>query len=160
MGGLYGAFIVNPVPISATTDALGVYVYSEPIPKTLHAIVREVLVLSHIMLEAPQKVIPGVKGGTFSLVDEAGSEGFSNSSLSLSYLSRAYGSNMPLDAVYYNSTLTDVWLTNGQYQPTLTLQPGEWRVLDIVVASADRMVELELRSAVGYGEGELACDVS
>jgi FtsP/CotA-like multicopper oxidase with cupredoxin domain len=161
MGGLFGAFIVEPTPVSATADVNGTYLYSAPLPKTLSSIQRKILVLSHIMLEPPNKSIPSVKGGAFSLVDEAGKEGFSNSSLSFSYLSKAYGSALPVNASYKSeASPRDVWLVNGQYQPTLTLQPGEWRVLDIVVASADRIVELEVRTAVGYGKGRLACDVS
>lgn len=161
MGGLFGAFIVEPTPITATADANGTYQYTAPLPKTLQAIRRQVVVLSHIMADRPTKSIPSVKGGTFSLIDEAGSDGFANSSLSFTYLSKAYGSTLPVDASYRgNTSLRDVWLVNGQYQPTLALQPGEWRVLDIVVASADRIVELEVRTAVGYGEGSLACDVS
>lgn len=169
LGGLVGAFIVDPVGVTGTLHN-GTLVQTTPLPKALDAIVRRVVVFSHTMLEAPRKTIPGVVKNTFSLIDEPGSAGFSNSSLSYIYLSRAYGSKMPLNASYnatlYNNTaqagrhLSDVWLTNGQYQPTLTLQPGEWRVLDVVVASGDRMLELEVRTAVGYGKGTEACDVS
>ena len=176
MGGLYGAFIINPTPITGTVVAGAavnnedLYLLSYSIPKSLHAIVRQILVFSHIMLEKPIKPISGVRGNTFSLIDEAGSEGFSNSSLTYSYLSQAYGSQIPLN-IHYNTTTStnttptavvhrDIWLTNGQYQPTYTMQPAEWRVLDIVAASADRILELEVRTMVGYGKGSQACEVS
>lgn len=160
MGGLFGAFVIEPAATSATKDANGVYSYTTALPKTLEAIVRYVVVFSHIMLQPPQIHIEGVRGETFSLIDEDGSEGFSNSSLSYTYLTQAYGSALPVQASFNGTTITDAWLTNGQYQPTLTLQPSEWRVLDIVVASGDRMLELEVRTEVGYGAGSLACDVS
>lgn len=160
MGGLFGAFVVEPTATSATKDNNGVYTYTTSLPKTLEAIVRHVVVFSHIMVQPPQIHIEGVRGETFSLIDEDGSEGFSNSSLSFTYLTQAYGSTLPVHASFNGTNITDAWLTNGQYQPTLTLQPSEWRVLDIVVASGDRMLELEVRTAVGYGAGSLACDVS
>jgi hypothetical protein len=95
-------------------------------------------------------------------MDNLGS--FASSSLSFSYLSREFGSTLPIDPVYYpvNHTTTtttttsssqgiasdivrDTWLVNGQYQPTLHLQPGEWRIMDILAASGDRILEIEIK---------------
>ena len=169
LGGLHGAFIVDPVPTTAVV-VNNTLSYTSSLPQGLDAIVRRVVVFSHVMLEPVRKTIPGVQNGGYALIDEAGKEGFSNSSLSFTYLSRAYGSQIPVLPMYnaslFNNTalngtiLSDVWLTNGQYQPTLTMQPGQWHVLDIVVASGDRILELELRTRVGFGKGSAACDVS
>jgi FtsP/CotA-like multicopper oxidase with cupredoxin domain len=159
-GGLFGALIIDPAGITATYGVNNTLTYTAPLPKTLNAVLRRVVVFSHVMLEPVHKDIPGVQKGDFSLIDEAGKQGFTNSSLSYTYLSKAYGSRMPINASYNGTALSDVWLANGQYQPTLTLQPGEWRILDIVVASGDRIIELEVRTQVGFGVGSSVCDVS
>eukprot|EP01035_Chromulina_nebulosa_P029923 gene29923-39723_t len=110
-------------------------------------------------------------------MDEAGS--FSSSSLSLSYLSQEFGSSIPINPVYYpinhttssttigassvsSSIVTDAWLVNGQYQPTLYLQPGEWRIMDILAASGDRILEIEIKPYIGnpnIWNNDYSCDV-
>ena len=45
-----------------------------------------------------------------------------------------------------------MWLVNGYYQPQLRVYPNEWRVLDIYIASGDRIVELAMKSTIGYIE--------
>jgi len=152
MGGLFGALIIEP---SLKQQYL--------IPASFSSIDRQLLVLSHVLLQPPTLSIPGVTKGGFSLLDE----GFSNSSLSYTYLSQAFGSMLPINPAIHNnninnrhySSFTDAWFTNGDYQPTYTIQPGEWKILDVLVASSDRIVELELRDSVGFNAGNLACDV-
>jgi hypothetical protein len=81
------------------------------------------------------------------------------SSWSLTYLSRISGSQLPLHTNYHTSSasllasrssdsvISDFWLVNGQYQPQLTVAPKEWRILDVMVASADRVVSLLLTTS-------------
>ena len=150
MGGLFGALVIQE-PEGASTSLL---------PAALQAVDRQLLVLSHVMVAPDDLIISGVRGETFSLVDE----GLGNSSLSLSYLTRAFGSNIPLDITLVpidnnGTTITDAWFTNGMFQPTYSIKPGEWRIFDILVASGDRIIELELRTELGFGAGDLACEV-
>ncbi len=54
--------------------------------------------------------------------------------------------------------IQDVWLTNGLYQPILgavgsPVRPKEWVILDLLVASGDRHLELELRDEIGVNAG-------
>ena len=51
------------------------------------------------------------------------------------------------------SAIKDVWLTNGQYQPSLSTNPEQWLLVDLLAASSDRHLEVELRDAVGYNSG-------
>lgn len=63
---------------------------------------------------------------------------------------------MSLDAVVGADAITDVYLTNGQFQPTLTVAPGAWTRLEVLNAVGDTYVELELRSEVVLGGTGLA----
>lgn len=145
MGGLFGALVVEYPPSKVL------------LPDTLAAIDRQLLVLSHIMATKSSLQLEGVRNEGYSLVDE----GYKNSSLSFEYLSNASGSTLPMNLTLHVDELqTDVWLTNGQYQPTYTMQPGEWRIFDLLVASGDRIVELELRTDIGYAAGLSAVDAA
>ncbi|KAK3233393.1 hypothetical protein CYMTET_56307 [Cymbomonas tetramitiformis] len=65
---------------------------------------------------------------------------------------------MPLDAnVYSSPEISDAYDTNGQYQPYLNMQPGEWHRFDVVNAVADVFLELEIRDAVNAGS--TACEM-
>jgi len=153
MGGLFGALVVLPHTVTSDKPA--------DIPESITAMQRSVLVFSHIMLDKSTQFIPGVIGNTYSDADDD----YATSALSYIYLSAEFGSTLPVSATYYpvhNSTLTDAWLTNGQYQPTLTLQPGEWHILDMLVASGDRIVEVEVKPYMANANiwnDDFSCDV-
>jgi FtsP/CotA-like multicopper oxidase with cupredoxin domain len=164
MGGLAGAFVVGPEQPRAVVSPNGTTAIIYAVPREFLSLTRTLVTLTHVMVQRVSQQIPGVVDDNFSLIDEPGAEGFANSSLSFPYLSAIYGSTLPTQVQLNASavpatTRPDVWLTNGQYQPYYALQPNEWRLIDVVVASGDRMVELEVRTAVGYGAGEHACEV-
>jgi FtsP/CotA-like multicopper oxidase with cupredoxin domain len=127
MGGLVGAVIVQPFNLA--TD----------IPLSMGLMSRQVLVLSHFMADTTENLV----GGT------AQDEAF-DSSLSYTRLSAMAGSTLPLLPSYTNPVTRDAWFTNGQYQPTRTILPGQWLIFDILVASGDRMIELELTSSSSF----------
>ena len=56
---------------------------------------------------------------------------------SYSRLSNESGSTMPINPTFSNNKIHNAWFTNGQYQPTKSMQPGEWVIFDIVAASGD-----------------------
>ena len=108
---------------------------------------RKLLLLSHVMMDnndiTPKKRLPSL-------------DNFAT--WSYSQLSQLTGSGMNQRVSYQDDSVRDVWLVNGQYQPTLTVSPGEWVVLDIVCASGDRILEIELRTGIGSNSGTSACD--
>jgi hypothetical protein len=59
---------------------------------------------------------------------------------------------MTLNAVVGSAGISDVYLTNGQYQPKLTIAPGQWVRLEMVNAVGDTFIEVELRDAVTLGQ--------
>lgn len=83
----------------------------------------------------------------------------SNDIWSYSRLSNEAGSTMPINPTYLNNNIHNAWFTNGQYQPTKSMQPGEWVIFDIVAASGDRILEIEIRDDVGLSNGEQVCDM-
>ena len=118
--------------------------------------------MSHLMLDKSIDRIDGVLGGGFSHMDED----YYSSSLSLSFLSRECGSQLPMLPQYrslslltHNSSdrIADGWFVNGQFQPTLPIQPGEWRLLELLAASGDRILEVELTSSPM--RSSLVCDL-
>lgn len=136
MGGLFGAVIIEEMD----TALFPTYFTSVP---------RKTIVLSHLFVETNNSMhLPNIPNThRFSLQDED----FETSSLSLKYLSRAFGSRIDLNVSYSNTSnfhTTDVWLVNNLFQPTYVTTPGAWVIFDIVVASGDRIVELEMRSAL------------
>ena len=168
MGGLVGAVVVEP---SGTLQAISTLLLHtlrrrsltmthdvqtsrfcvlddqlEAMPPFFSSVPREVLVLTHIYAERDDAL------------------GYS-ASINNSYaeLARKAGLALPMDfrftAANNGSQIVDAWFCNGQYQPVMALPLAEWRVLDIIVAAADRMVELELKDAVGNSAGAASCDV-
>ena len=55
--------------------------------------------------------------------------------------------------------LRDVWLVNGQYQPRIEVQPGDWKIFNILAASGDRHLELEIRDEAGANAGNRRCQM-
>lgn len=153
MEGLVGALHVHPRDV---TD----------LPQYLRGqLPTHEVVLSHVMLGQNSKDTSEM-ALSIGVTPEA-SDAFS-SSWSLQRLHEAAGSSLDLGPVYYpmssaasrqyagnavSSVIKDVWLTSGKYQPTLSLFPSGWTIFDILCASGDRHVELELRDAVGYNAG-------
>ena len=133
MGGLIGSLTVSP---------------SEPsdIPIEIASMTRMNLIFSHINLDSNKTKVNLVDGA----VDI----------FSYQRLSDKLKSSLPVDATFADSTVRDLWLTNGQYQPTHTMRPGEWQVFDMLAASGDRILEIEIRTAVGTSNGNYACDVN
>jgi FtsP/CotA-like multicopper oxidase with cupredoxin domain len=137
LGGLSGAFVVEALDREA-----------ELIPAELQRMTKQLLVLSHIMVDKPSRAIDIAASGTWDAVD--GNSSFLSDSLSLQYLSDYYGSLLPLDVSYgtprlFDYPISDYWATNGQYQPTHTIQPGEWVLYDLLSLSSDRQLEGAVR---------------
>jgi FtsP/CotA-like multicopper oxidase with cupredoxin domain len=114
---------------------------SNTIPATLRAMKRKTLVFTHMMLDG----------------DDSALDPFT--CLSYSTLSTNTGSTLPIDPVYLNSSIKDAWFVNGQYQPTNSMSPGEWQIFDMVAASGDRILELEIRTDIGRDRGASACNI-
>jgi len=64
-------------------------------------------------------------------------------------LSNYLGSQIPINPVYIDNSVRDAWFVNGQYQPTQNLYPGEWHIFDMICASGDRILEIEIRTDIG-----------
>ena len=166
MGGLFGAVMVNPS--SPMTD----------FPQALSAMSRSLLVMSHIFLDSnfsdpfslPKDSSPPSSVSSpllpFSHLDGE----YGTSSLSLTFLSEDCGSSIPIQPRYYSipnvngsqKILNDIWMVNGHYQPTLVMQPGEWRIWDILAASGDRILEIEIKpylSNPNLWNDDFSCDL-
>mmetsp|Transcript_50288 Transcript_50288/g.121065 ORF Transcript_50288/g.121065 Transcript_50288/m.121065 type:complete len:703 (+) Transcript_50288:182-2290(+) len=79
--------------------------------------------------------------------------------VSMQELRFSVGDTRPLDAVVGERGVTDVMLTNGQFQPQLELRPGQWVRLETVNAVGDVFVELEVRSGVGIDAETAPCSM-
>jgi FtsP/CotA-like multicopper oxidase with cupredoxin domain len=104
---------------------------------------RKTLVFTHVMLES--------QSSTVSLDPHA--------ALSYATLSSWTGSTLPINAVYTNSSIKDAWFVNGQYQPVNAMHPGEWQIFDMTCSSGDRLLEIEIRTAIGRNYGSQACEM-
>lgn len=116
-------------------------------PSLYKSLQHVLLVMSHVFAEKDGSYLENIpKRHSFSLVDEENQ--WESSSLSLTFLSNAFGSKLPLNITYLSDNLVipDLWLVNNQFQPTITIAPGQWIVFDIVVASGDRILELTVGS--------------
>ena len=130
MGGLFGAIVVDPAP--------------SYIPSLLSIIsLRQTqIVFSHIMLEEDPDAEMGKMLSEVELLATP---------WSVTQLSTAAGSALYINPTYNTSTnvtIRDAWFTNGQYQPAVEAASGESQVFDIVAASGDRILELEIRSSI------------
>lgn len=131
MGGLFGSFQIEAPP--------------SPVLHQLLKTRPQTIVLHHIMLDKTDQLIPDAQSKTFSLMDNY----IQNGSVSFTFLSQAFGSSLPIQPEYkYNHTspwpLKDAWVINGQYQPYYELTLFEWKQLDLLIASADRIIDLRL----------------
>ncbi len=132
MGGLIGAIIVQPLDDDTK------------FPVAIKSMTRTQLVLHHI-----KTVGEG----------EIKSTSPYTSSWSYNDYSLLAKSSIPIGMTYKNS-IKDAWFTNNQYQPIYTLRQNKWEIFDIVVASADRMIELELKRSVGNDKyDDRVCDM-
>jgi FtsP/CotA-like multicopper oxidase with cupredoxin domain len=149
LGGLSGAFVVEAGDLDTVS-----------VPVELEKMTKQLLVLSHTMVQKSSRAIEASASGAWDAVDS----NFLSDSLSLQYLSEYYGSQLPLEVTYgaprhFDVPISDAWLTNGQYQPSHTIQPGEWVLYDMIALSPDRQLEVALKTAVGFEKGVDACDV-
>ena len=87
---------------------------------------------------------------------EASAEG--GLSTEVTYLSES-SYTTTINGVNTTRYIRDVWLANGQYQPEIEIQPGEWTIFNILAASGDRHLELEIRDAIGAEAGNRACEI-
>lgn len=145
MGGLAGALVISKADLLTY-------------PASFADLRAHLLVLTHVFVDKDPRVLQTDPVLQYSLQDED----LVTSSLSLTYLSHITSSSLPLAINYHpidNSILHDVWFVNGLYQPLLRVQPSEWRLVDVLVASGDRFVELELRTDLGYAAGDSACEL-
>ena len=116
--GLVGALVVEPSDAELAT-----------LPFSYTGMPKHELVLSHISLCSCNP-----SQNSFRIFD-------------LPELQATAGDTLPLDATgWEQSGLTDVYLTNGQYQPHVNMQTGQWTRVDIVNAVGDTFLELEASS--------------
>ena len=66
-------------------------------------------------------------------------------------LHTAVGAEDAMGISYVDSSITDAWCVNGQYQPQHAMAPGEWQIFDIVNAGGDRILELEINTTQHLG---------
>lgn len=130
MGGLVGAFVI--VPKNATDE----------LPVAFSAMRRKTLVFTHVFLNSTTSE----DTDPFTV-------------WSFTTLSKKMGSKLDISPVYRKDSIRDAWFVNGLYQPTQYLYPNEWIIFDMVAASGDRIMGLEIRTGVGYKTGSLACNV-
>jgi FtsP/CotA-like multicopper oxidase with cupredoxin domain len=123
MGGLVGALIIKPAESEL-----------KKIPESFLSLPRYLCLLTHIMLEKNEENIEIYQDSIFA------------SSLSHSTLARETKSAMSLNISYEEAIIKDAWFTNGLYQPSLTVNANEYFILDLIVASGDRFVEIEVRN--------------
>ncbi len=121
MGGLIGAIIVQP-----SDDDI-------KFPSAIRSMTRNQLIFHHI-----KTVAEDISSITSSYT----------TSWSYNEYSLVTKSSLPLE-IEYKRDIKDAWFTNSQYQPTHKLQQNKWEIFDILVASADRMIEIELKKTVG-----------
>ena len=130
MGGQVGALIVET---KLTTH----------IPAAWRSVTRKVLTFTHVHLEMTDG-------------SDEGTDPFT--SWSYSTLSEKIGNKLDFAPEYYMQdddgfSVSDAWFVNGQYQPYLSLYKNEWIILDLICASGDRLLELEVRTAIGSDNG-------
>lgn len=137
MSGLVGALVVLAANETASLPLDASYA-------------RTVLVMTHVMLgRNPAEKYSWLGGNSTGDDDE-----------SLPQLALRANSSFPATLSSSSSPrLSDAWLVNGQYQPTLSVQPRSWLVLDLLALSSSRLLEIEVRTALGYGQGQQACDM-
>lgn len=141
MGGLVGGVVVLP---------------NVDLPPTFSALHSHLLFLNHIFLiPNTSELVSGVR---FGLVDDHPPQ----SSLTYPALSRLSRSTLApaptLHALPSSAKLSDAWLVNGQYQPTISCQPNEWRLLNIIAGSGDRILELSIKG-IGGNVDQTACEM-
>ena len=121
MGGLIGAIYVKPAPSSVSSSAA---------LTSLSVLRRFLLLAQHISMSSnnnstdPFRVSP--------------------------YTELASISNIPINPVYVDSSVQDVYLINGQFQPKLAFATNEEIIIDLVNASGDTTLEIDIREQVIY----------
>eukprot|EP01052_Picozoa_sp_SAG31_P004360 SAG31_NODE_180_length_21118_cov_62.152671_1_plen_370_part_00 len=103
MGGMVGALIVEPTATVAAS-----------LPAAYSAMSEHLLVLTHVSLCTCNPT-----QDPFRIIDYQ------------EYRSST-GDAMSLNAVVGSEGISDVYLTNGQYQPSLSVSPGEWVRFELV----------------------------
>ena len=134
MGGLVGALIVEPY-------------YTTDLPSALQIMTHKVMVFTHVMLDRI--------GGDGTGDSEDNTDPFTV--LPYSRLSSMTSSNLDINPIINvddsGSTVWDAWFVNGQYQPTLTMKVNEYLIFDMICASGDRQLELQIRTGIGISGG-------
>jgi hypothetical protein len=67
-------------------------------------------------------------------------------------LSDAIINQLDPDFEFADEDVKDVYLTNGQFQPSLTIQPGEWHRFELINAVGDTYLEVEVRTEIDGGD--------
>jgi hypothetical protein len=57
---------------------------------------------------------------------------------------------MNINATFQDSNVFDIFLVNGLFQPKLEIKTGEEVILDILNASGDHILEIDIRSDIGH----------
>lgn len=132
MGGLVGSIIVQQLDDDMT------------FPSAIKHMTRNQLIFHHI--KTVEEDISSIIGSY-------------TSSWSYNEYSLFTKSSLPLE-IEYKTDIKDAWFTNSQYQPTHRLHQNKWEIFDILVASADRMIEVELKKTVGNANyKDRVCDM-
>ena len=156
MSGLVGAFHVLPVD-------------DQVLPGKMRTMSSVEMIMTHLMLDKNSRDVTQIAAiadapdtsftRSWSLAELESSAGGTLDN-NISYLP---GSEFSLanDSASNTSTrlLRDVWLINGQYQPSVEVQPGDWKIFNILAASGDRQLELEIRDEVGATAGNRKCQM-
>lgn len=140
MGGLHGGLLVQPSPAA-------------PLPASYTALTKHTLVLSHLQLDQVRvngSVSQGCVQGAGCSVAQGCPAGTMDSpfqlfrSYSISELSNELGSELGLDLQLDGGAAPNRYVVNGQYQPTLSLTVGEYRVLRVVNTGGQHTVDWQV----------------
>ncbi|TPX31479.1 hypothetical protein SmJEL517_g05185 [Synchytrium microbalum] len=130
MGGLIGAIYVDAADTSSA--ALN----------TLATYRRILMVLQHLSMSSINPSTDPFKVKTY--VD----------------LTTSAGSTLPVGATYVNSSVQDIYMVNGQFQPTFSATTGEQFIVDLVNAVGDHYIEFDIRESIGASSVTTHCDMS
>jgi hypothetical protein len=118
MGGLIGAIYVNPSSSVAASAAI----------TALSALRRFVFVAHHFSITSINNSTDPFKVRTYTELSAI--------------------SNISICATFEDDTVQDIYMINGQFQPKLRISTNEEVVLDLINASGDTTLEIDVREAV------------
>ncbi|KAJ3027651.1 UNVERIFIED_CONTAM: hypothetical protein HDU68_003409 [Siphonaria sp. JEL0065] len=132
MGGLIGAIYVNPTTAQVASSAD--YQYLARLSRTL-------LVLQHFSITSANTNSDPFTVRTYT------------------YLSSITKNTLPINPTFTNSSVQDIYMVNGQFQPKFSMTTGVQYILDIVNAVGDTIIELDIRDSISGTSVSTQCSM-